>query len=106
MQTSLKLIEVEQGSHEWLAARLGIITASNAGLLLTAGKGEGGKADAGTGGHHQGQAPSKKMLQAALSRASSPRRSSTSLSSVLAIQGTAERSRQASRASASWSAST
>ena len=36
MQTSLKLIEVEQGSHEWLAARLGIITASNAGLLLTA----------------------------------------------------------------------
>ena len=38
MQTSLKLIEVEQGSHEWLAARLGIITASNAGLLLTAGE--------------------------------------------------------------------
>ena len=42
MQTSLKLIEVEQGSHEWLAARLGIITASKAGLLLTAGKGDGG----------------------------------------------------------------
>ena len=60
MQTSLKLLDFDQGSHEWLAARLGVMTASKAGLLLTAGKsddgigdGSDGVSDAGRNGNDQ-----------------------------------------------------
>lgn len=37
-KTKLTLIDCEQGSQEWLNARLGILTASNAGLLMVNGK--------------------------------------------------------------------
>lgn len=45
MQTYLKHLELTQGTTEWLAARLGIITASKAGLLLVNGKSDGGLGD-------------------------------------------------------------
>lgn len=37
----MKILDCEQGSLEWLQARLGILTASNAGLLLVNGKQNG-----------------------------------------------------------------
>lgn len=38
----MQILNCEQGTQEWLNARLGIITASNAELLLVNGKGENG----------------------------------------------------------------
>lgn len=41
----MQILNCEQGTQEWLNARLGIITASNAELLLVKGKGDNGLGD-------------------------------------------------------------